>query len=561
MRVTPIWEARLVPALRAVSLVSGLFCLVMAALLVISALRMQAADPLASPALTALKQRLASSPSDEPLAAQIRALDLLARTAYFSSRSQIDSGAILLAVAFALFVASLRFAELLTRRIADPTTQAPAALSRTFAGARRALLVSGAALTVVVCLSAVLVRRDLRADFRSVVNSLGLGDYPSEGERERNWPGFRGPLAGRAPASATGAQALGAESLAVLWRAAIDLPGRSSPAAWGDRVYLTGGTAEAQEIYCLEAADGALAWTRSVKELLGRAAAMPDVSADTGWAAPTPACDGKRVFAMFAGGLLFCLDVNGKLLWYKDFGTPDNPYGLASSPVPYRDELIVQYDQANMSLVVALDVSDGGILWRHSRKLGPSWATPLVVEQDATRALIVVGNPTVEALDPDTGRALWGLDCMGGDPAPSPAWAGGMVFAVSNIAPVAAIARGSVVWSYDDDLPDTSSPLATEERLYLASSSGTVSAIELATGRLEWKQRLEVQIASSPILIGGTVFLADRQGVLHRFADAPQYRPLADVVIGGPVWATPAFHEGKLFVRAGGELVCLGGAR
>lgn len=306
---------------------------------------------------------------------------------------------------------------------------------------------------------------------------------------------------------------------------------------------------------------------------------MPDVSADTGWAAPSPATDGKRVLAMFAGGLLICLGADGALLWSRDFGTPDNPYGIASSPVLYRDEVIVQWDQSNMTLIAALAASDGRILWRRSREGGPSWATPIVAEREGKTVLLVVGNPSVEALDPDTGRLLWEQPCMMGDAAPSPAFSGGTVFTASNIASVTAIEvwkgaeaglqenagdapkPGDVLWTYEDDLPDTPSLLASERRLYAVTGSGTVSAVALENGRLAWKQRLGVPVSSSPILIGDVVFLADKEGILHRFKDGPRYRPLPDTAIGAPVWATPALLDGRLYVRTDAGVVCLGGAR
>jgi outer membrane protein assembly factor BamB len=469
-------------------------------------------------------------------------------------------------VSFAIFVAGLKLIAELQKRVPDPKTVTVPLLSRSMIKARRTLLIGGGLLIGVVCAASFLVTRDLPGDFRFLAKSLGLGGYPSLATLEANWPFFRGAAAGGAPAGGSEAEAFAKGPLRELWRAPIGLPGSSSPIVWDNRLYVTGATADQQAIVCLDAITGGQIWERSTRDLLGRTPVAPDVSEDTGWAAPTPACDGKRLFVMFASGQLICMDLSGILLWYKDFGTPENPYGIASSPVLWEDEVIVQFDQSNMSLVVAFQSSNGRLLWRHERKLHPSWATPILVDDPPFRALVVVGNPKVEALDPDSGKTLWESDCMSGETAPSAAYAGRKAFAVTSLASAFAIActpsnggkPGTIAWSYEEDLPDISSPLATGAWLYLASSSGTVSCLDAGTGRLAWKERFDSPFSSSAILVGGIVFLVDKAGTIHRFMDSDVYAPLDEVRLGRDVVCTPAYRGGRLYLRAGESIVCIG---
>ncbi len=558
--------SRLVPILNGASAVSGIFAVIMAAFVLVTAARLAAIDPLASTALAGLKQELSVRPADAALSGEIRSLDLTARTAYFTARRRIDLGAVILAAAFAIFAASLRAASWLSKRIPDPKSTARVPLSRSHALELRALAAAAIGLFAVISAAALLSTRDLSADFRRILNTAGLGGYPSRTSLMANWPAFRGPASGGVPPEARGAAGFGREELAVLWRIPAGLPGTGSPVVWDNGVFVCGASSEAQEISRFDADTGQEVWRVSTRELLGKDQPSPEVSRDTGWAAPTPACDGKRLFVMFASGRLLALSLQGQLLWSRDFGIPENPYGIASSIALFRDEVIVQFDQSNMSLVAAFQAGSGRLLWRRSRKLRPSWATPVVVDEPEWKGLIVVGNPTVEALDLETGQPLWAVDCMSGETAPSAAYSDGRAFAVTALASAFAISclpggdlkPGDILWSYEEDLPDTSSPLAAGGRLYLASSAGVVTCLDARSGRPLWRHEYEARVPSSPINVGGVVFLADASGLLHRFEDSPVYSPLADIQLGGPVAATPAFHDGRLYVRAGDALVCIG---
>ena len=566
MKIPEKLGTRLVPILNGASAVSGVFALIMAAFVLVTAARLAAIDPLASTALVELKQELSGRPADAALAGEIRSLDLTARTAYFTARRRIDTGAVILAAAFAIFAVSLRAAAALRKRIPDPRSTVRVPASKSHSRELRALAAAACGLFAVISAAALLSTRDLSADFRRILNAVGLGDHPSRTSFMANWPAFRGPASGSVPPQAWGAAGFGRDELAVLWRSPAGLPGTGSPVVWDNGVFICGASSDAQEISRFDADTGQEVWRVSTRNLLGKNQPSPDVSRDTGWAAPTPACDGKRLFVMFASGRLLALSLQGRLLWSRDFGIPENPYGIASSISLWRDEVIVQFDQSTVSLVAAFQAGSGRLLWRRSRRLRPSWATPLVVDEPEWKGLIVVGNPTVEALDLETGRPLWAADCMSGETAPSAAYFDGKAFAVTALAsafaisclPEGAIKPGDILWSYEEDLPDTSSPLAAGERLYLASSAGTVTCLDTRSGKRLWRHEYEARVSSSPINVGGVVFLADASGVLHRFEESPVHSPLADIPLGGPVAATPAFHEGRLYVRAGDELVCVG---
>ena len=135
----------------------------------------------------------------------------------------------------------------------------------------------------------------------------------------------------------------------MLWKNKVPLKGFSSPIVWQDKLFVTGGDKKKREIYCYDANNGKLLWRHNVTGISGSPVKPPKVTSDTGYAASTPATDGHRVFAIFATGDLVCTDFEGKRIWAKNLGVPENPYGYSSSLLTTPDKLIVQYDDERRS--------------------------------------------------------------------------------------------------------------------------------------------------------------------------------------------------------------------
>jgi outer membrane protein assembly factor BamB len=266
---------------------------------------------------------------------------------------------------------------------------------------------------------------------------------------------------------------------------------------------------------------------------------------------------------MFASGHLLALRAgDGKPLWHKDFGLPDNSYGIASSPVMSADLVIIQFDQADRSLLAAFQGSSGRLVWEAERDLEPSWASPIVVRRGSSERLIVVGNPAVEERDAGNGRLIWSLNCMRGETAPSAAYGEGRVYAVTALAGLVAIsAEGRELWRGYDDLPDVASPLCAGARLYTVSSYGFLSCLDSASGSLLWSLDLGAEVNASPIMSGNRVFLPDMSGRLLWWEDSADTPELASMDLGGQFRASPAWASGRLYLRSPGELICLEGEK
>ena len=224
----------------------------------------------------------------------------------------------------------------------------------------------------------------------------------------------------------------------VLWRTPLPGEGNSSPIVWGKRVFLTASLDDGAKrlVLCFDADTGKVLW---------RTELLPDAPSTfyqkTGFASPTPATDGERVYAFFDTPGLVALDMRGKVLWKHSMGPINCPYNMGSSPVLYKDMVLQCCDQKGPAFLLAVDCKSGAERWRAPRKSSDfgHYGTPLVIRVEGRPQLVVNGEPVV-AYDPDTGREIWSCHGMKVCVAPSPAFGNGLLYASSGrTGPVMAI--------------------------------------------------------------------------------------------------------------------------
>ncbi|MEA3400249.1 MAG: PQQ-binding-like beta-propeller repeat protein, partial [Armatimonadota bacterium] len=396
---------------------------------------------------------------------------------------------------------------------------------------------------------------------------------PELTEYERNWPRFRGPhgsghaLPGEYPESWDGESG---ENIA--WRAEVPLPGNSSPIVWSDRVFISGATEEKREVYAYDAETGELLWQREVVNELSELDEPPEVEEDTGFAAPTMATDGERVFAIFANGDVGAFDFDGEELWTRAMGPLENIYGHASSLTVFEDMLIVLLDQGGaddeLSRLVALDVREGKRVWEVARPTPNSWTTPIVIESQGQPQLVTAADPWVIAYDPKTGDELWRADVLVGDVAPSPIYAGGYVIACSDGADLVAIRPDGegdvtdthVVWSTAGVMPDTASPVSDGTHVYTLISYGLLACYRLADGQEVWQEQLEGEkpFYASPTLVGDRLYILNGDGTMFIVATGSQFEILSTASLGEASDSSPAFVNDSIFIRGEKHLFRIG---
>lgn len=396
---------------------------------------------------------------------------------------------------------------------------------------------------------------------------------PSAGDTAEIWPSFRGHdgsgIAATREAPLSWDAAKGEN---IRWKSPIPQSGAGSPIVGRGRVFLTGAASERREVYCWDAETGQLLWQRDVSGPPVDVLRAMKVNPDAGFAGSTMATDGLRVYAMFATGDAAAFDFDGRPLWTVSLGVPKNDYGHASSLAIHHDRLVIQFDQGKRSekrsRLMALEGTTGKPLWEVSRDVPNSWASPIVVEHEHQSLIITCGDPWVIAYAADDGREVWRANCLGGDVSVSPVFRDGVVYVVSDQAGVTALRCGGqgdvtethVVWKADAGLPDTCSPLATADFFMLLTSYGLLTCYDRATGGTPlWEEDFKEDFLASPSFAVNHVYLVSRQGNCFTVEVTREgCHRIAEGHVGEECIASPAFCDGRIYLRGKENLFCIG---
>lgn len=565
-----------------VTIVSGLFSVLIFILLLVNYLQIIKLDPVNHELLTHMRQEYSSLPEkDEVLAQRIRDLDLMTRRAFFTSQTLLHGGAWTLLGCVVVFLVA--FKNMMRWRpqlpeLADMPTADKEFLA--YAQSRHLITWAGIGLLAGGMMTSYFTESALTAEMKAatLAESAGGEDNavppeaaapayvaPTWDEMAVNWPSFRGPGATGVAHFTTAPTAWNVEAgTDIRWSVDEPLVGNNSPVVWGDKLYMAGANAETREVYCFSTDNGELVWKQTVPSFPGAPTEEFDVMEDTGYAACTMAVHGDRVFAIFANGDLISYDSAGKQAWGRNLGLAENHYGHSSSLLAYENVLFVQYDQTENGKLYGLDVATGKETWAVPREK-ISWASPILARTPMGNQLILASEKNADAYDPATGALLWFQECLGGEVAPSPAYADSRVFVANEYAVASCITLAgtaeametAVAWEYDDLLTEISSPVGDGERFYFGTALGDIVCLDAKTGENLWTQEVDDGFRSSPILVGDRIYMADEGGTMHIFRASGTYESIAEIPLGAPALATPAYLDGRIYVRTPERLYCI----
>ena len=542
-----------------VALVAGVFSFIVVVLVGINFGKRRSVAPADEKQIEVMKVQLQEYPDDEQLTEAIRQLDLKVRHDRMRWLVFSGKGVFLLACGLSILFGSLKFAGAVSKEPpcpeGDSTTAAKqvrqAALSRCAVSVTFVILLAGAFLLAV----------------RPGVE-YAMEDGADIGVQ---WSVFRGPGgSGVSPfVNVPVSFGEGGEGV-VLWKSPIPLAGMNSPVVWGEYVFVSGGDEKNREIYCYNALSGEMLWTGKVPFAGVVDEDNSEPMEETGYAAPTLVVDGRRVYGIFATGDIAAFDFSGRMVWNKSLGWPDNMYGYASSLAMDGNLVLVQYDQGaaedGLSKVIALDGFSGQVVWEKNRPVGGSWASPIVAEIDGVSEFITCADPFIISYDAATGAELWRADCLSGDIAPSSIYAGGFVFAVEPYNALVAIRGGGrgdvtethIAWKGDDEIPDICSPVSDGELIWLLNTEGGLICYEVASGKQVWFHEFDDMFQVSPSLVGDKLMLISEEGVVVIVKAGREFVELGRSELGEGCFASPAFAEGKVYIRGVENLYCIG---
>jgi outer membrane protein assembly factor BamB len=560
--------------------IAAVFCLLVCATILYQHSVAAERDPWKSPQLLKLKEQLREAPTDEAVKNEIRRLDLEFRERYVRRLLLDRTGGWLLVGGLAVMLLAAQQVEKLRARPWLPKLKPDASRDARRNAAQSRWSVAGIGIVAVVGLAtlAFTASSPLPRSATDVDKLLGLapdGDAganaPSLEEFRANWPRFRGPDGGGVSTFTNMPLTWDAESSAgIAWKSPVPAPGYNSPVVWSNRVFLSGGDAAKREAFCFDATDGKLLWQRTVENVPGSPAKPPEIPEMTGFAAPTMACDGRRVFAIFANGDLAAFGLDGAPVWSKNIGVPKNSYGHAASLAVWPGKLVVQLDQdegaPGGSKVLAFDCATGRLLWERSKPTHNSWATPIIIEAAGKTQIITLAVPFVISYSLTDGTELWRAELLEGEITPSPIPAGGLVIVVNPSVELIAlkpdgagdVTKTHIVWRAGDNVPDVTSPVSNGELVFTIASMGVLTCFDAKDGKKVWEHDLDMEVQSSPSIVGDRLFILGSKGVAVVVGAGREFKEIARSTLPDQFLASPAFGDGRMYLRGATNLWCLG---
>ncbi|WP_197740660.1 outer membrane protein assembly factor BamB family protein [Tuwongella immobilis] len=389
-----------------------------------------------------------------------------------------------------------------------------------------------------------------------------------------NWPQWRG-AANDGISDEKGLPTEWSETKNIAWKLKMPGMGASTPAIWGDSLFVTSIAPDLTLSLICVGTDGKERWTRE----LGKGSGKVARSDEGNEASPSPSTDGKAVYVFVGSGDLAAFDFEGKKLWavnlQKMYGKFDIQFGMHSTPVLYENHLYLQLIHSNGAWVIALDKSSGKEVWKVKRESDGraecehSYASPVLWKRGDSAYLITHGNDYAIAHDLKDGHEIWRVGDLNLKSKYNPT----LRFVASPLAtsdliivpsakngPVVAVkpnAKGLVMrgsehqqWRLDSGTPDVPSPVISKGLVYLARENGGLICLDAASGEQYYAERTHnARHRANPLVADGKIYLVARDGLTTVVKEGRSFEVLSKNQLKDQIAASPAVHNGRIYLR------------
>ena len=398
-------------------------------------------------------------------------------------------------------------------------------------------------------------------------------------EEKQNWAQWRGPWA-------TGIANEGnppiewSEEKNIHWKVAIPGKGHATPIVWGDQIFLAAAIPIDKMVDSNEQKDNAdkihefslISIDKNTGKTLWHRKLREDYPADDthdigSWASNSPVTDGQYIYAYFGSRGLYCLDLQGNLKWERDLGEMEKlrSFGEGTSPVLYKNKLIILRDHEGQSSIIVMDKNNGKDVWVQNRDEASSWATPFLVEINSQIQIITSATDRIRSYDLETGKIIWEASGMTRNVIPSPVLKDNIIYLTSGFRgnKLLAIdllkAKGNIdnsdaiVWNYDEYTPYTPSPLLMGDLIYfLRENDGRLTCLNAKDGYENYtNERLEGlgDIFTSPVGLKDRIYFLGRKGVTFVVKHGPKFEVLAKNQLDDIFMASPVIVGDTIYLR------------
>ncbi len=343
----------------------------------------------------------------------------------------------------------------------------------------------------------------------------------------------------------------------IAWQCELEGEGVSSPIVVDGRIFVTASSGPRQDrlhVMAIDARSGSVVWHRQFWAT-GRTLHHPTSSV----AANSPASDGERIFAFFSSNDLFCLDLDGNLLWLRgladDYPKIGNDTGMASSPVVVDETVVVQVECQQESFVAGLEVANGVNRWRLPRPESANWASPTVLagNEQQPPLVLIQGGDGLGAYEPKTGRKVWEFteSCAS---IPSATSDGETIYVPADGVTALRYEPGSsdatFLWQSNKLAVGSASPIVHDGKVFATKRAGVVACGDAASGDVLWQLRLEGTFWATPVMAGGHLYFVNQDG-LAQVVDTrgEEGEIVSRYDFGEPVLGSPAVADGAIYFR------------
>jgi outer membrane protein assembly factor BamB len=382
------------------------------------------------------------------------------------------------------------------------------------------------------------------------------------------WPQFRGPN-GDGTSDSTGLPLKWSEKEHVRWKTPIHGKAWSSPVIWGNQIWLTTATEDGKElsVLCVDRESGQI---RKDLKLWDIADPGP-CHAFNSYASSTPVIEEGRVYVHFGSNGTACLDTKtAKILWQRR-DLPCNHFrGPGSSPIVYKNLLILCLDGCDYQYITALDKQTGATVWKTDRGLpidgdgdhNKAYGTPHVIVVDGREQLISPSSFMTFAYEPATGKEIWRVKSGGMNASARPLYEDGLLYITAPAGGLGLFAMKpngqgeltkNVVWKLPKGPPSRASELLVDGHIYMVSDSSVAQCVNAKTGKVTWPkgERLGGDYTASPVLAEGRMYFFDQEAGEAKVIEPnpKEFKLLATNKLDDGCMASPAVAGKALFVR------------
>lgn len=400
----------------------------------------------------------------------------------------------------------------------------------------------------------------------------------------KNWTHFRGNnLNGIAESEDI---PLNWDESVIKWKTEIQGRGYSSPVIFDNQIWVTTAKPDGKGLYavCVDFKSGKILYDIKVfspDEVEGK----HDLNT---YATPTPCIEKGFLYVHYGNSGTACINTkNGSIVWKNTDLKCKSVHGSASSPIIYKNLIILHFDGSDVRYIAALDKSDGKLKWRSDRPTEPynsltevgklAYITPIVINVKNQDMLISNGSAICQALNPATGEEIWRLVDGAETTIAMPFIEKGVLFWYTGFNVAADgntytdllavnpdgkgdIANSNIIWKKQDLTGDNQmlSPVIKDGLIYTVTTKNTMMCIDAMTGAEIWSKHVTFNFNASPLYINGNIWFFSVKGNVIALKAGRNYEIAAQNKLESGIWATPAVLRNSIIIRTENYLFKIG---